>query len=134
MEVTALLADAVSIHPDQTFSLLRGGIDRVMSAKAPILFSGAFFIRLLAEAGESGKHTFEVRLMNQDGKEVAPRLGGQIEVPAHGGSCHMVLNCQLTLPEFGPYTFLINVDSSIHRRWSLTALQVPQAGGPNIRS
>lgn len=126
MEATMWLAEAAAMHPDGTVSMLRAGINRVMRKEKPVPFAGALVIRLEASLAESGPHSFEIRLMNDDGKDIAPRINGGMEVPTGGGSSHVVVNFHVTFPEFGRYEFSVNVDRVLYQSWKVDAVPVKE--------
>jgi len=119
MQVILLLSEAATGHPDGSFSTLRAGINRIVSSNVPIPLLCALVIRIEAQPAESGEHKLEVRLMNEDGKEVAPRFQRQFQVPAGGGATNLIIRMQSTLPKYGTYSFYVNVDGVLHQYLNL---------------
>ena len=125
-----LVADSASTHPDGTFSLLRGGIDRIQVPRTqPIHFRGAVIVRVTGELSEAGEHDFKLRFINEDGETIAPDTDGQVRVPDGGGSALAVLNFALTLPDVGRYSFALLVDRQQLAVWEVQASRKGKAGG-----
>jgi hypothetical protein len=132
MEGFLLLADAARNHPDGTFSLLRGGIDRVNAApNQPIFFRGAFIARIVGSLGEAGPHEFRVRLLNEDGQSIFPDVAGGFTIPEQGGATNAVVDFNVILPRYGRYTFFLLVDRQQLATWEVRAEESrqTQAGG-----
>ena len=127
MKATIILADAASQHPDGTFSLLRGGISTVtVPLGQPVFFHGAFIARVAAELSEAGPHSFEVKVINHDGKRVAPPIQGEFVVPDGGGGTQFIVHFNLALPDYGRYQFALLIDNQESDSWPFIALK-PQA-------
>jgi hypothetical protein len=126
VKAVLILADAASGHPDHTFSLLRGGITEMsVPRNQPVVFRGALVARVTGIRAEAGKHDFRIVCVDEDGKQVAPPLQGNLEVPPQGGNAHIVLNMQLTFPRPGRYQFSIVVDRSELDVWEFEAKEGP---------
>lgn len=123
MEAKLIVAEAVSIHPDGTFSLLRGGITHVWGDLAPprsmVPFKGAVIVRIEADAADRGRHEFDVRCMTQDGATLGPEIKGGFDVPQGGGINNLVLNTSFGFPSHGIYEFVARVDQRVVDRWKL---------------
>jgi hypothetical protein len=114
------LCDAASMHPDNTFSILRGGIDNFniaipegqpLSQLPPTNFALIGIIEL--EVTEMGRlHNLEVALMDADGSRVIPelRLNFQPPVKTSKGRHNILLNISQKFNKPGAYCFYINVD------------------------
>lgn len=126
-----LLADAARAHPDGTFSLLRGGITRLHSARnEAIRFRGSLVARLHGEAGDEGDHPFEIRLMNDHGDDIMPRLSGSIPINRGGSDGQVVADIQVPIPGYGSYKFVLRVDNQVMAEWALEAVErAPETGG-----
>ncbi len=126
-----LLADAARAHPDGTFSLLRGGITRLHSARnEAIRFRGSLVARLNGDAGDEGDHPFEIRLMNDHGDDIMPRLNGSIPIKRGGSDGQVVADIQVPLPGYGSYKFVLRVDNQVMAEWQLEAMErAPETGG-----
>ena len=134
MKGALLIADSARSHPDGTFSLLRGGIDRVhVLAGQPIVHRGSVVARMSGEAADAGKHEFILRVGTQSGKPVAPEMSGAFEIPRGGGGVVAVLDFALRLPAFGTYSFVLVVDHVDLDTWRVEVLEanapVPAMGG-----
>ena len=133
MKATLLLCDAASAHPDGTFSVLRGGITEVnVPPNKPVVFRGALVARITGTRGESGKHTFKIVCLTEDGAEVSPPFTGEFDVPPQGGNANICLSMQLALPRVGHYEFSIMVDNHQLEVWPLKAQEAkpaPSGGG-----
>jgi len=125
-----LVADAARAHPDGTFSLLRGGIDRLRTpSNQPIQFRGAVVARIVGRTPESGPHEFRIRVLNEDGQSVAPDINGSLNVPEGGGAANIVGEFTLILPTYGRYTFALLVDKQEVDSWEVRAEKAPPSSG-----
>lgn len=120
LKALIILADAVIGHPDNTFSLLRGGITElnVLEGK-PLVFAGALLVRVSASAAESGPHEIKVRCLTEDGATVIPDLMSSFNVPERGGFANLVMQLQVRLPKPGRYEFSVSVDKHELDSWIL---------------
>jgi PAS domain S-box-containing protein len=66
---------------------------------------------VLGEAGAKGAHSFDLRCMDDDGKEVMPKMQGQFNAPQGGGTNNLILNFQTEFPSPGRFTFVLRVDN-----------------------
>ncbi|MBI4564499.1 MAG: hypothetical protein HY716_07400 [Planctomycetes bacterium] len=131
MKAHIIMADAASMHPDGTFSLLRGGITTVNIAKGrPLFFKGAMVARVLSEPGESGPHEFRIRCVDDDGKPVAQDLDGKFEIPPQGGTVQLVLDMQIVFPKFGRYEFSLAVNRRQMDAWMIEVKEIEVKTGP----
>jgi hypothetical protein len=125
------VSDAARAHPDGTFSLLRGGIDRIHTpSNQPIQFRGAIVARMTGTMNEAGPHEFKIRILNEDGQPVAPDIQGSVNVPEGGGAANIVGEFALMLPRDGRYTFSLSVDRHEIDTWEVRAdVGPPQTSG-----
>jgi len=115
-----ILADAAVTHPDGTFSLLRGGIDRVeVPPNRPASFRGALLVRIEATVAEKGNHTFKLVCVDEDGNPVMPGMNGSFQVPEKGGNLHLAINFQSVFPKLGRYSFIVTLDGQEKDRCGL---------------
>jgi hypothetical protein len=129
MKVRLLLAESATAHPDGTVSMLRAGINRLVNAKEPIPLVAALVARVEGEMSEGGNaHKFTLRLMDEDGKDVIPRLEGQFQLPPDGGTVNVVLNLQAAFPRHGRYSFYMNIDGVQHEQWAVDVTPNPPRG------
>lgn len=119
-----LLADAARVCPDGTFSLLRGGIDRIQVPRTqPIHFRGSVVARIAGGLSEAGKHEFQLRILNEDGQSIAPDITGGFEIPEGGGGAMAAVDFALILPSYGRYTFCLLVDRQEIDTWEVRAVE-----------
>lgn len=124
-----MLADAARAHPDGTFSLLRGAIDRTYTpSNQPIHFRGSVVAHIKGSMNEAGPHDFRLRVLNEEGHPVAPDNEGNFVVPKGGGGANIIGDIQLILPAYGRYTFSLSVDKHELDTWELRAERA-QPGG-----
>lgn len=119
MKAKMLLAEAATGHPDGTISMLRAGITHVWADSAPAALQGALVIRIEGNMGDKGLHRFDVLGMDEDGKEIVPRIAGQFEIPAGGGHASLVLNFGMAFPKLGNFTFIVRVDDVQQDQWAV---------------
>jgi len=120
MKLTLLLAEAATTHPDGTVSILRAGINRAVNHKAPIPLAAALVARVDGDVNEGGSnHRFTVRLLNEDGRDVIPKVEGGFVLPQDWGAVNLVFNLQAAFPKHGRYAFHLNVDDIHHAQWSV---------------
>jgi hypothetical protein len=119
-----LLADAARSHPDGTFSLLRGGIDRVNVPRTqPIHFRGSIVARIFGTLSEAGAHDFRLRILSEDGQSIVPDISGGFRIPEGGGGAVAVVDFALILPAYGRYTFSLLVDRHELDTWEIRAVE-----------
>jgi len=123
-----LLAEAATSHPDGTISMLRAGITNVWGEKPPINLQASLITRIEADLGDVGNHKLEIMCMDEDGKEVMPKLDGQFQVARGGGHNNILLNFGFGFPAFGLFSFIVRVDGVQYDTWSLRAAQAPAQG------
>jgi hypothetical protein len=68
--------------------------------------------------------------MDEDGKEVMPKLEGNFQVARGGGHNNILLNFGFGFPTFGLYSFVVRVDGVQYDTWTLRAAQTPPGQGP----
>jgi len=126
MKVTLILAEAATAHPDGTVSMLRAGINRAVNATAPIPLNAALVARVEGDVSEGGsRHTFTVRLLNEDGRDVIPKVEGGFVMPPEWGAVNLVLNFQAVFPKHGRFAFHFDVDGTNHAQWSVEVASRP---------
>jgi hypothetical protein len=121
-----ILAEAASAHPDNTYSMLRGGIDRYsrQQGQPPIVNSGAIIVRINGDRNEVGQHVMTVVLQNEQGQTQPPAFPQiNFTVAPGGGTYIAVLNLTgLPLPPTGIYFFRVLVDGNEVTSWRLEVL------------
>lgn len=114
------LCDAASINPDNTFSVLRGGINSINipfkkiaeKAKRPPIRI-ALVATLELEMTEMGRlHNLELSLLDIDGKKILPDIRSHFQAPVSSkkGFYNIILECFFDFKTPGEYAFYINVD------------------------
>ena len=119
MKAHLTLAEAAAAHPDGTMSILRAGIDRVMSEHPPYTLHAALVVRIQSEIGDVGKHRFDIKGLDQDGQGVLPALEGEFEVPQGGGTSAFILGMHVVFEKAGTYLFVLRVDNVQLDDWTL---------------
>lgn len=130
MKARLLLAEAATSHPDGTFSVLRAGVTNVWGDKPPVNLQASLVTRIDADLGDVGDHRIEIMCMDEDGKEVMPKLEGNFQVARGGGHNNILLNFGFGFPAFGIYTFVVRVDGMQYDTWSLRAAPAPPGQAP----
>lgn len=127
MKAALILADAARVHPDGTFSLLRGGITQLQVAPGkPATFKGSLIVRMIPSAGETGNHKFKMSCVDEDGNAVMPEVSGGFNVASPPlDAINLAFDFMVTFPKLGTYQFAIVVDQSELDTWVLRA--VPQS-------
>jgi hypothetical protein len=119
------MADAATVHPDGTFSLLRGGITQInVPGNSPIRFRGALVARIVATPSERGAHTFRVICTDQDGGLIGQEMKGDFPIPPEGGMGNVVAMVELILPRLARYQFSLSVDGHELDTWPLEAKEI----------
>lgn len=115
MDVEAfLLCDAAT---DQHGKLnVLGAFDTVFAKKVPVVHPAcAVAARIRFSKVEQGEHAVRICVIDQDGKEVVPKLDGKVSVrvgdEAGSAAINLVLNFQrLKLPDYGEYSIDLAID------------------------
>ena len=130
MKARLLLAEAATSHPDGTISMLRAGITNVWGDKPPVNLQASLVTRIEAEMGDVGNHQIEIMCLDEDGKEIMPKLEGQFQVARGGGHNNILLNFGFGFPSFGVFVFVVRIDNVQYDSWSIRAGQAPPQGQP----
>jgi hypothetical protein len=107
------LAEAATLHPDRTFSLLRAGLTEFASeaTEGPIPFHAGLLVQIRPEAGDPrGAQRVEVLFRSRDGGAVVPLISGEVHF-AEGEYAEANLLCTLSaaFPGPGRYFFIAMV-------------------------
>lgn len=108
-----LLCDAATVHPDNTFSLLRGGVDRFTIPNLNSSVKLALIATIELDISERGRlHNAELSLLDMDGARVLPPLAFHFQVPPGNTKHKHNLVCDLVIKfnKFGEHCFYVNVD------------------------
>lgn len=126
MEVTLLLADAARAHGDGTVSLLRGGIDRVVSDREDgIGFKASLVVRIRGDVGDAGPHLACVQLISDgEPRRIFHTPSQEFQFPDQGGAYMLVADLAIQFPRRGAYRFEALVDDEVRATWPISV------GGP----
>jgi len=115
MDVEAfLLCDAATEQRGKLNVL--GAFDTVFSREVPVVHPAcAVAARVRFSKIEQGEHSVRIGVIDQDGKEVVPKLEGKVSVrvgdEAGSAAINLVLNFQrIKLPDYGEYRIDLIVD------------------------
>jgi hypothetical protein len=122
MNTMTILAEAATNHPDGTFSMLRGGITQVWGA-LPAVLRGDLLVRFEGDTSEAGSHEWMICVIDEDGKDIMPRMAGTFQVPQGGGNGMVVMKfgCQFT--KYGEYSFRVTLDKQLASAWQVTVIE-----------
>jgi len=129
LKARLLLAESATTHPDGTISMLRAGITNVWGEKPPVNLQASLVTRIEADLGDVGQHQIEIMCMDEDGKEIMPKLDGQFAVARGGGHNNILLNFGFGFPRFGLFTFVVRVDHVQYDTWPLRVAPAPPGAG-----
>lgn len=114
------LCDAATANPDNTFSVLRGGISAINFMVPPdgdLSQIRPFQISLVAtvelDTHEMGReHHVTLNFMDVDGKRVLPDIHTSFQTPIspYKGYFNLIINSMLKVMNPGEYYFYVNVD------------------------
>ena len=134
MKVKLIVAESAASHPDNTFSLLRGGVNQLTSDRFPAVFDGALVVRIIGDPSESGTHSLRCVLVDQDGGELS-RLEAGFQIPQGGGNSALIVRTSQEFPRPGIYSFRVAVDGHFKDDEAVIVLQaglpdaMPDDGG-----
>jgi len=128
----AFIADAAEAEPGRKFYVLGGGVDSIGAQTFPVVHPHlALMIRLLVHPTEAGRaHALEIRLINEDGGELA-KLEGSFEAsPGGQPGREMPMNISLTMSntrfeKAGDYSIELLVDNQHVKSLPLRLYEVP---------
>lgn len=120
------LCEAASVHPDNTFSVLKGGINRLTVANLNYPVKVALVATIELGISERGRlHTAEISLLDMDGKRILPSMQVHFQPPV-GNIVHqynLIAELFIKFPVFGEYCFYVNVDGQELGTHSLFVVQ-----------
>ncbi len=111
---TIFLCDSAAMHPDNTFSTLRGGIDRFVydpDKGGTLSMTLVAIVRL--ETTETGRsHTIEISILNMDGAPLIQKLTMPFNPPASNRPTNQNILAKLSVqnPPMGEYSIYVNAD------------------------
>lgn len=124
MKGRIILADHASSHHDGTFSLLKAGIDRLNVIHQPYLFRASLVARFTSDLADEGKHEFDIKCVDVDGRPVLPPLNGNFTAPRGGGSTNLIMGIDTVFPSLGRYIFYLRIDNKEEDSWEIQVIQV----------
>jgi len=124
MKVLMLLAQSAQPHPDGTFSLLGGGINRLnVAPNTPSFSQGSLVARIEGSSAESGQHSYRICCVNEDGAIVGLDFSGNFAIQPNGSGTNLIINVNMVFPKLGAYTFNLAVDKQEVASWKLDAVE-----------
>ena len=124
-----LFAEAATVHPDKTFSVLKAGIDRLIITPSnpgqQNMMMGALIVRIRALPIDAGLHELGIILLSEKNEEFGdlkiPRMA--FEVPPEGRVQNSVVNIAgMQIPPVGRYSFKALIDGIEAAQWPLEVL------------
>jgi hypothetical protein len=129
MEVkTIVLCESATRHPDQTFSLLRGGIDVWHVAQFPAAIRFSFVIILEWLSTETGRNrTIELDVIDMDGNRQMDtiRIGGEVPVKpnARRYKANLIGSLGFNAVKSGVYSLHVGMDGRNVSTFEFSVLQ-----------
>jgi hypothetical protein len=118
-----IIADSARRHEDGTFSLLRGGVDRVEIAPGAetVHHRGSVVARIRGEHEDQGKHSFRLSVVDSRGTKIAPDLDGEFEIPANGASAVLAFDfgIQVQVAKLTAYSFVLFLNGKETDSWKV---------------
>ena len=115
MDVEAFLLCDAATEQHGKLNVL-GAFDTVFAKQVPAVHPAcAVAARIRFSKVEQGEHAVRICVIDQDGKEVVPKLDGKVSVrvgeDAGSTAVNLVLNFQrLKLPDYGEYSIDLAID------------------------
>lgn len=127
MKGKLILAEHATVHPDGTFSVLKAGIDRMKAAKVPAPFKATLVVRIEPDVADQGEHTFDIRCMDADGKQVLTGQRGQFQAHAGGGAINLIIGMAGSFPKLGDYGLYLRIDNVEVDSWTVRVVAAKDA-------
>jgi hypothetical protein len=142
MQISIILCDFASPHPDGTFSLLRGGIDRVTCRSGgPLVFHGTLLVHIRPDLDDYGKEFgWSVSMVNADGAASCPPDTGVMNFPSGAGagagsgagekkihSFNIVSVFNVVFSKIGRYEIRLRINGEQKAVWPLEVFHDPGA-------
>lgn len=114
----AVLADAANVSVEGKLNIL-GQFDVIWADTVPVGWPEfCYVVRVRAGVADAGHHTFELRILTDDGDLMAvASAAGEFEPAEEAGdevAKNIILTIRLaTFPEFGTYQFELRVDGEV---------------------
>lgn len=125
---TIFLCEAATVNTDNTFSALRGGIDRFAIKDLNFPIKMALVATIELDISERGRlHNVELSLLDIDGAPVIPPLRLNFQVPPGNVKHKHNLICDLMIKfkKFGEYCFYVNLNGQEIGTHSLYLVEAP---------
>ncbi len=109
-----------------------GAFDRIFLKQVPGVYQGATVaMRVRFDRSEVGTHHFEIRFIDQDGRDIIKALNGQVDVnfgsDAHSGAMNFILHIvRVQFAYFGEYQLDLRFNNEIRASLPLTVHPVPK--------
>ncbi|MBA7638363.1 hypothetical protein ES703_46018 [subsurface metagenome] len=124
-----LLCDAAT---DQQGKLnILGAFDNIFAKKMPTMHPAcAVAARIRFEKIEEGSHPIRIRIIDEDGKSIGPKLEGNVNVrigdDVDSTATNIVLNIQrLKLENYGQYRIDLAIDNQIKASLPFNVREIP---------
>ena len=83
MRTEILVCEYATAHPDGTYTVVRGGMEKIPAVPKGQQMQMCFFVLLAHEPAEAGKHKLELKIVDADGRPaVGPALKVNMTFPA----------------------------------------------------
>ncbi len=118
MEIEAFLLCDAATEQQGKLNVL-GAFDAIFAEKMPVtLQTCSITTRVRFEKIEDGDHSVKIHIINQDGKNIGPKLEGSVSVKTRPGSdstvANLILNIQrLKFEQYGIYRIDLAIDGNI---------------------
>ena len=132
MKSLLVVADYVSVNPDGTFGMLRGGLSRLQIPQVPGVVSLGFLIRITGEFGEEGPHDFKLMVVDYDGQNIA-KAEGTIHIQPEQRVINMGINMPLNIQSAGRISARLILDKQLAADWPLEIV-VPAPQQPDAQA
>jgi hypothetical protein len=128
-----VVADYVSVNPDGTFGMLRGGLSRLQIPQLPSVVSLGFLIRITGEFGEEGAHDFKLLIVDYDGQSIA-KAEGTFQITSEQRLINMGINMPLNIGSAGRISARLVLDKQLAADWTLEIVlpEISKPSSPDI--
>lgn len=124
MKSILVVCEYVSVNPDGTFGMLRGGLNRLQLPKLPSVLGLGFLVRLTAEFGEEGDHDFKLVVVDYDGQEMA-KAEGRFAVTTEQRIVNVGINMPINFMRKGRASARLIIDKQMAADWDLEVIDKP---------
>ncbi|UCE98961.1 MAG: hypothetical protein JSV82_07205 [Planctomycetota bacterium] len=108
-----------------------GAFDSIYAKQVPVVYPACTIAaRIRFSKIEEGQHSIRINVIDEDGREVAPRLENKISVKAPDGVdssvVNLILNLQrLKLEDYGEYRIDLAIDNRLEGSLPFSVRKVP---------